>query len=118
MVRSLGADRVIDYAKEGVAEEAEAYDIILSIRGTRPVREYYRALRPGGTYVMAGGSPLRFMLTMFQGSRLFRSGTRTMGKFTYSPIAGDLLFMNGLIEAGQVRCVIEKVYPLSEAGEA
>jgi NADPH:quinone reductase-like Zn-dependent oxidoreductase len=118
MVRSLGADRVIDYAREGIAEEAEAYDIILAIRGTRPVREYYRALRPGGTYVMAGGSPFRFMLTAFQGSRLFRSGSKTMGRFTYSPDTEDLLIMKGLIEAGKVRSVIDKVYPLSEVAEA
>jgi NADPH:quinone reductase-like Zn-dependent oxidoreductase len=119
LVRSLGADFVIDYAKEGVAEEEEeACDLILAIRGTRPVREYYRALRPGGTYVMAGGSPLRFMLTMFRGSRLFRSGTKTMGRFTYSPNAGDLLFMKGLMEAGKVRPIIDKTYPLSETAEA
>jgi NADPH:quinone reductase-like Zn-dependent oxidoreductase len=118
LVRSLGADRVIDYAKEGVAEEAEAYDLILSIRGTLPVRDYFRALRPGGTYVMAGGSLFRFMLTSFQGSRLFRSGSKAMVRFTYSPTAEDLLLMKGLIEAGKVRSIIDKVYPLSETAAA
>jgi len=118
LVRSLGADFVIDYAKESVAEKVEAYDLILSIRGTLPVRDYYRALRPGGAYVMAGGSILRFMLTAFQGSRLFRSGSKTMGRFTYWPTAEDLLLMKGLIEAGRVRPIIDKVYPLSEAAEA
>ena len=118
MVRSLGADFVIDYAKEGIAKKAEAYDLILAIRGTLPVRDYYRALRPGGTYVMAGGSIFRFMLTAFQGSQLFRSGSKTMGRFTYSPTAEDLLLMKGLIEAGRVRSIIDRVYPLSEAAEA
>ncbi len=67
---------------------------------------------------MARGSPLRFMLTMIQGSRLFRSGTRTMGKFTNSPNAGDLLFMKGLMEAVKVRSVIDKTYPLNETAKA
>jgi NADPH:quinone reductase-like Zn-dependent oxidoreductase len=118
LVRSLGADFVIDYAKESVAEKVEAYDLILAIRGTLPVRDYYRALRPGGTYVMAGGSILRFMLTAFQGSRLFRSGGKRMGKFTYSPNAEDLLLMKGLIDAGRVKSIIDRVYPLSEAAKA
>jgi NADPH:quinone reductase-like Zn-dependent oxidoreductase len=67
---------------------------------------------------MAGGSIFRFMLTTFQGSRLFMSGSKTMGRFTYSPDADDLLLMKGLIEAGKVRPVIDKAYPLSEAAEA
>jgi NADPH:quinone reductase-like Zn-dependent oxidoreductase len=118
LVRSPGADHVIDYAREGVVEEADTYDLILSIRGTLPIRDYYRAVRPGGSCVMAGGSVFRFMLTSFQGPRLFRSGSRTMGRFTYSPNAEDLLLMKGLIEAGKVRPIIDKVYPLGETAAA
>ena len=118
LVRSLGADFVIDYAKEGVAKKAETYDLILAIRGTLPVRSYYHALRPGGAYVMAGGSIGRFMLTAFQGPRLFKSGNKTMGRFTYAPTVEDLLLMKGLIDAGKVRSVIDRIYPLGETAEA
>ncbi len=67
---------------------------------------------------MAGGSLFRFMLTSFQGSRLSRSGSKKMVRFTYSPTAEDLLLMKGLIEAGKVRSIIDKVYPLSETAAA
>ena len=117
-MRSLGADFVIDYTREGVAKEVEVHDLILAIRGTLPARDFQRALRPGGTYLMAGGSVFRFMLTSFQASRLFGSGSKTMGRFTYAPTTEDLVYMKGLIEAGSVRPIIDKVYPLSEAADA
>ena len=118
LVRSLGAHRVIDYVSEGIADEAEAYDLIVSIRGTLPVRSYFRALRPGGTYVMAGGSFFRFMMTQVQASRLSGAASRTMAKFTYAPNAEDLLLMKELIEAGKVRPVIDRVYPLGQTAAA
>ncbi len=99
LVRSLGADFVIDYTKEGVATKAEAFDLILAIRGTFPVRDYYRALRPGGAYVMVWGSVFRIIVTAFQGALLFRSGSKRLGRFTYSPTAEDLLQLTELIEA-------------------
>jgi NADPH:quinone reductase-like Zn-dependent oxidoreductase len=119
LVRSLGADHVIDYARESATDQAEAYDLILSIRGTLPAHRYIRALRQGGTYVMAGGSLLRYVLTSFQESRLSAgSAGKTMVRLVYSPNAEDLLFMKGLIEAGKVRPVIDKVFPLCQTAAA
>jgi len=85
---------------------------------TLPVLDYYRALSPAGVYVMAGGSIGRFIPTAFQRSQLFSSGSKRMKRFTYSPTMEDLMHMKELIEAGSLRPIIDKVYPLSKSGEA
>jgi NADPH:quinone reductase-like Zn-dependent oxidoreductase len=118
LVASLGADRVLDYTKGDFLKAGEAYDLILAVRGTRPVRDYYGALSPEGSYVMAGGTIGRFLLTGLQAPRLFRSGGRKLGSFTHAPNTEDLDFLKQLIEAGKVRPVIDRVYPLRDAGAA
>lgn len=87
-------------------------------RGILPVRDYYRALRAGGADVMAGGFIFRFLLTSFNGSRLFRSGNKRIGRFTCSPTVEDLSQMKRLIKAGRVRSIIEMAYPPSGPTEA
>ena len=62
MVRSLGADHVIDYLKEDFTQNGQQYDLILAVNGYHPISDYLRALNPEGTYVVAGGS-------MFNSSR-------------------------------------------------
>ena len=55
--RALGADPVIDYMRGGFAEHGERYDVIVAVNGYHPLCVYGRALKPGGTYVMLGGTP-------------------------------------------------------------
>lgn len=117
LVRSLGADRAIDYTK-GPFLERGAYDLILAVRGTLWVGEYHRALRPDGSYVMAGASLGRYFSTSIRGPALFQSGGKKLGRFTYQPLSEDLRFMKALIEAGKVRIIIDSIHPLSEAGDA
>ena len=61
MVRSLGADHVIDYKVEDFTQNGQQYDLILAVNGYHPLSDYLKALKPEGTYVVAGGSMLQLI---------------------------------------------------------
>ena len=121
MVRSIGADHVIDYAHEDFADGQRRYDMILDTAGNRSLSHLRRALTPQGTLVLVGGSggpwlmgterTLRaLMLSPFVSQRLCG--------FLSQPKKEDLAVLKTLIEAGTVTPVIDRTYPLSEVPEA
>jgi NADPH:quinone reductase-like Zn-dependent oxidoreductase len=122
LVRSLGADRLIDYTREDFADGERRYDLILDTAGNNPLSRLRRALAPKGTLVIAGGEggdrllggfdrQLRAsLLSLFVGQKL-----RT---FMSAEGADDLRDLRELIEAGKVTPVIDRTYPLVEAPEA
>jgi NADPH:quinone reductase-like Zn-dependent oxidoreductase len=122
LVRSIGADAVIDYTREDFADGTQSYDVILDIAGARSVSHLRRALGPKGTLVIVGGEgggrwfggidrQLRAtMLSPFVGQRL--------GTFIAKPNAEDLVVLKEFIEDGKVTPVIDRAYPLSEVPEA
>lgn len=114
---SLGADRVIDYAQEDFAAQGGTYDLILGVNGDVPLADYKSALAPGGTYVMTGGSNRQIFQALLLGP-LMSGGGRKLGAMTARASREDLLFVKGLIEAGRVRPVIDRRYPLSEVADA
>jgi NADPH:quinone reductase-like Zn-dependent oxidoreductase len=120
MVRSLGADHVIDYTKEDFTKNGRVHDLIFAIRGYRSIFDHRRALSPQGTYVSTGGpSMVRVFQDMAIGPRISKSGgQKFVGGWVVMPDQEDLVFMNELIEAGRVRPVIDRCYPLGEVGEA
>jgi len=118
MVRSLGADHVIDYTKEDFTKNSQRYDLILAVSGYHPISAYKRALSPNGTYVMTGGSLAQIFQAMLLGSWMFRTGGKKMGRVSAKPNQKDLVFMRELLEAGKVVPVIDRRYPLSETAEA
>lgn len=118
LVRSLGAEEVLDYKAAGFALPQGRYDLILAVRGYRSMEDYERALAPGGCYVMAGGSWSQVFQSAARGPRVMKSAGKRFGRFTYSPDAGDLGFMKELIEAGKVKPLIDGVYPLKDIAEA
>ena len=116
MVRSLGADHVIDYTQEDFTKNGQQYDLILATAGYRSIFDFRRALAPRGTYVATGGA----MAQIFQGillGPLLSTGGKKMGSMLVEPNR-DLDFMRDLIEAGKVRPVIDRCYPLSQSAEA
>ena len=117
MVRSLGADHVIDYAKEDFSENGQTYDLILATRGYRSIFAYKRALSPKGIYVMTGGSWAQIFQALLIGPWISITGSRKLGSFTVKPNQ-DLAFMKELIEAGKVKPVVDRCYPLAETAEA
>ncbi len=118
MARSLGADHVIDYTQEDFTKNGKLYDLILAVNGYHSIFDYKRALSPKGTYVMTGGSGALLSQVMFLGPWISRTGSQKMGNSGHKPNQKDLVFMNELLEAGKVKPVIDKRYPLSETAEA
>ena len=118
LVRSIGADQVIDYTREDFTKNRERYSLILDTAGYRSISDYKRALSPKGIYVRVGGSTAHYFQTMFLGPWLSMTGSKKMGNFLVKPNKKDLEFMKDLLEASKVVPVIDRRYLLSEVPEA
>ncbi len=118
MVRSLGADHVIDYTQEDFTQNGKRYDLILAVNGYRPLSAYQRALTPKGTYVMIGGSTAQMFEAMILGPMRSKKGGQQMGNMLAKPNQKDLIFMKELIEAGKMTPVIDRRFPLSGVADA
>jgi len=122
MVRSLGADQVIDYVSDDFTQKSQRYDVILDMAGNRSLSNLRRALTPEGTLVIIGGE---------EGGRWLGGTDRQIRALLLSPFvrqrlrtfvakesADDLLVLKDLIESGKVTPVVDKTYALREAAEA
>jgi len=117
MVRSLGADHVIDYTREDFTQNGQQYDFILAANGYHPIWAYKRALLPGGKYILTGGSMAQMYQAMLLGPLMSMTGSKKMGNLLAKPNQKDLIFIQDLLEAGKVVPVIERRYPLSKTAE-
>jgi NADPH:quinone reductase-like Zn-dependent oxidoreductase len=118
MVRSLGADHVIDYQKEDFAHNGQQYDLILAVNGYHPISDYLRTLGSEGIYVVAGGSMLQLFQAALQLRQTSKAGTWKTYIVSLAQNQKDLHFMKGLLESGQVIPIIDGCYPLSKTPEA
>jgi NADPH:quinone reductase-like Zn-dependent oxidoreductase len=118
LVRSLGADLVIDYTKEDFTHSGQRYDLILAANGYHPLSAYLRALSPEGIYVVAGGSMVQLFQAMARGRRVSKTGSRKVVVVSLVQSQKDLVFMKELLESGKVVPVIDGCYPLSKTAEA
>jgi NADPH:quinone reductase-like Zn-dependent oxidoreductase len=118
MARSLGADHVIDYTKEDFTRSGKPYDLILGANGFHPLGDYKRALAPGGSYVMTGGTMRQIFQAMLLAPWYSISGGKKMGGITAHANQKDLVFIKELMEAGKVVPMIDRVYPLAEVPDA
>ncbi len=121
MVRSIGADHVVDYTQDDVTKNGQQYDLILDTAGNLPLSDLRRVLTPNGTLVIVGGSG---------GPWLMGTG-RSLKALALSPFTGqkltmflskttkeDLTSLADLVDAGDVAPAIDRTYPLSEAAAA
>jgi NADPH:quinone reductase-like Zn-dependent oxidoreductase len=121
LVRSLGADDVLDYTTDPFPDAGD-YDVILDIGGNRPLRVLRRALAPGGTLVIIGGE---------NGGRLLGGMGRPLGAVLRSPFTrqrlrmllslekqADLETLAGLAQEGKVTPAVERTFPLAQAADA
>ena len=117
-VRSIGADHLIDYAKEDFTKSAQRYDLIFAI-ARRSIFDFRRVLTPRGVYVSTGSPHMsRVFQDMMLGPMISRpGGKRVVGGWSVVPNK-DLGFMKELIEAGKVKPVIDRRYSFAEAAEA
>ena len=120
MVRSIGADQVIDYTQEDFTKNGRHYDLIYDAVGNRSVSDYKRALKPRGTCVITGFTTLsRLFQHMILGPLISMSGSKKIVmQGVAKPNQKDLVFVKELLEAGKVIPVIDRCYPLSETAEA
>ena len=122
MVRSIGADHVIDYTKEDFTRSGRKYELILQLAGTRSPSECRRALTPKGTLVqISGESDGRWIgpvERIIKALALSPFVSQKMASFTVKPNKEDLRFLKEFIEAGQLTPVIDRAYSLSETPEA
>ncbi len=121
MVRSIGADHVIDYTQEDFTKNGQTYDLIYCAVGNRSAADYKRALNPNGICVVAGFTTMSHLLfqVVFLGAWVSMTGSKKIGAMgTVIPNKEDLVFIKELLEAGKVVPVIDRRYPLSETAEA
>lgn len=118
MVRSIGADHVIDYKVEDFTRNGQRYDLILAANGYHPISDYLRALSPDGIYVVAGGSMLQLFQAALQGRRTSKTGGQKTYVISLTQSQDDLVFMKKLLESGKVIPIIDGCYPLSKTAEA
>ncbi len=120
MVRSIGADHVIDYTREDFTKTGQQYDLIYCAVGNRSITDYKRALKPQGICVIAGFTNLRLLFEhMLIGPRRSKAGGQRVGLMeTAHPNKKDLLVIKELLESAKMKPVIDKRYPLSETAEA
>ena len=122
LVRSLGADEVVDYTREDFADGSHRYDLILDTGGNSPLKKLRRALTPRGTLVIVGSET---------GGRWLGGAERSLRAMLLSPFVGqrlrpllsseraeDLELLRELIEAGKITPAIDRTYPLGEVPEA
>jgi len=119
MVRSIGADHVIDYTQADFTKNGQRYDLIFAVNGYHSIFDYKRALNAKGVYVFIGGSIAAMFQAMFLGPVISMTGRQKMGSMGVAqPSQQDLVFMKELLEAGKVVPVIDRRYPLGETAEA
>ena len=122
MVRSIGADHVIDYTRDDFAQQGQRYDLILDIGGNASLSRLRRALTAKGTLVIAGGETDGRWLggsdRQIRALVLSRFVSQRLGTFISRENHEDMIVLKELIEAGKVTPVVDRSYPLSEVPEA
>ncbi|HSJ89210.1 MAG TPA: NAD(P)-dependent alcohol dehydrogenase [Anaerolineales bacterium] len=120
LVRSIGADHVIDYTRQDFTRTGARYDLIYCAIGNRSALDYRRALTPQGICVVAGFTSLpRLFGNMILGQIVSRGGEKkVMGMGMAKVNKDDLVLLKELLEAGKIVPVIDKSYPLRETAEA
>ena len=114
LIRSLGADRVIDYTTEDYTKRDEMYNLIIDVVGKRGVLQRLKLLKPGGDYFLAYAGLSHLFLRMWT-SITSRKKLRIEAS---SQNEADLIFLEELLEAGKIRSIIDRSYPLEQTAEA
>jgi 2-desacetyl-2-hydroxyethyl bacteriochlorophyllide A dehydrogenase len=114
LVKSLGADRVIDYTQQDFTEDTAQYDIIFDAVGKRSLSQTKKVLKPNGIYITTIPSPEVFLESVLTAFLPIQKAKFILEK----PNTQDLVYLKELIEAGKIRVVIDRTYPLQELAAA
>lgn len=120
LVRAFGADTVINYAEEDFAEREERYDVIVAVNGRRSMRTYRDALADGGRLVVVGGTSRQIFEGLLLAPLVFLFSGRSARTLSVDEDrrAEDLGELRSLLAAGQLRVVVDRTFPLTDAEEA
>ncbi|MEM9092486.1 MAG: NAD(P)-dependent alcohol dehydrogenase [Cyanobacteria bacterium P01_F01_bin.53] len=122
MVRSLGADHIVDYTQADPTKPAQPYDLIIDAAAYQPFFAFLGAIAPGGTYVLVGGNTAEFFRAMLFGSFVDRfkakSSRRKVTSLQSTPNQADLKTLKELIEVGKLKPFVDREYSLAEVPEA
>lgn len=117
LMRSLGADHVINFTEEDFTKNGQQYHLILDVAAHHSIFDYRSSLNPNGNYVMLGGASSRIIQVMLLGPVISMTGNKKLGALMHKPNKEmDLLIE--LFESGKVKPVIDKYYPLHKVAEA
>lgn len=118
VMRSLGADHVVDYTREDFTRLGEKYDLVVSVNGYRSIFTYHRALRPGGIYVCLGGATAQILEAMALSPLLAKFSSKQSMLFFSNSSHEDLVTIAGWLETSQIRPIIDRSYPLEQIVDA
>ncbi len=119
LVRSIGADHVIDYTQENFTQHGQQYDLIVDIAANHSLSDLRNSLRPKGVCVVVGFSTMLHMIQVrLLAPRISKNGDKKMGMLLPSENTEDLVFMKELLETGKVVPVIDRTYDFGETSEA
>jgi len=119
MLRSIGADHVIDFAKQDFTRNGQQYDLILDIAAHHSIFDYRRALTPNGIYSLVEGSRSAIFQTLLLGTIFSLFGKKKTGIISWKPNnKDDLEYVLELIESEKIKPVIDRCYPLTQVAEA
>ena len=117
LLRSIGADHVVDYTRGDFLQSGETYDVIFDVVGNRTLSDILKRMRPGGRYVTAVPQISQILRRQWiawrSGKKVIIWVPRTVGKY-----AEDYAYLWSLIEGGRVRAIIDKCFPLEQTAEA
>jgi NADPH:quinone reductase-like Zn-dependent oxidoreductase len=117
LLRSVGADYVIDYTREDFTKNGLRYDLIIDVISNRSIFAYKRSLNSEGSFIMIGGTMGSLFQAMLLGSWIASTGNKKLGMLAYRQNRG-LDFLGSLFTTGKVLPVIDRVYPLHDTPEA
>ncbi len=115
LARSLGADEVVDYKNEDFTRKGQRYDLVLAVNGYRPIADYLDVLKPAGMLVVIGGS-IKQLIQAGQSKK--QPSSKQVHITELRQDQKDLLFLKELLETGQIKPVIDGVYPLDRTADA
>ncbi len=114
MLRTIGANYVIDYTKEDYTNSGEAYDLIIDVVGRRGVARHLKLLKPDGYYFLAYAGLSHILLGLWTSL----TSNKKLKIESSSQKKADLAFLKELIEAGKIKPIIDRCYPLAQMAEA
>lgn len=118
LMRSIGADHVVDYQKEDFTKNGKKYDLIFDLVAHRSIFDHKRALSPNGKYVVAGGAIPQLLQTLFIGGFISMTSKKNMGILVHQQNEKDISYMVDLLKNKKIVPIIDKIFPLSNAAVA